>query len=375
MELAAEKNWQGILYCNFLFNSMISETAVLRASIEILAMRGPVPVGDLAKALSDVSCTLNLVLRLKEKFGGLKTFLVSFPEVFVLSNDHPYSPHVMLRAAIPAEYQEGIDRGVIPTHLIKGSKKAMAAVAQIHQAAPPPLPPQPPPPPPYRSSGVQQQQLYQQPQYGTQQFSGQRMQQQYNKGNGYVAQRVGPPQPPQYQQQSHYQQQSQLYQQPQYQQPQQQYGRNNSVGASNGYPPAHHASQLRSYVSDNISLGSGGSQNSTGYRKHQPSGAYIQPQHHQHGARNNNSNYAPPQHQQQYNNQQQYHQPQQQQYNNQQQYNGHHQQQQQQQYNISGLSNSSSNSGAGGGLNSMLSYLKENTTGGVDDQNSFGGRG
>ena len=39
--------------------------------------------------------------------GGLKKFLERYPEDFVMSNDHPFNPHVYLRNPIAVEEHTG----------------------------------------------------------------------------------------------------------------------------------------------------------------------------------------------------------------------------------------------------------------------------
>lgn len=120
---AIEKIWQNILHCNFVLESVITESAILTASMENLSVKGPSPVGEVGKMLTEVSCMPQLSLHLKEKFGGLKKFLERFPEIFVYSNDHPFNPHVLLRSMLAAEHQKMIYRGVIPMQVMTQYKK------------------------------------------------------------------------------------------------------------------------------------------------------------------------------------------------------------------------------------------------------------
>lgn len=36
----------------------------------------------------------------QEEFGGLKKFLENYPDTFLISNDHPFNPHVYLRTYV-----------------------------------------------------------------------------------------------------------------------------------------------------------------------------------------------------------------------------------------------------------------------------------
>jgi hypothetical protein len=64
--------WQSILYCNLIIESVVTESALINLSIEILADKGPLPVGEIGKILAELTSIPNLSVRLKEKFGGLK---------------------------------------------------------------------------------------------------------------------------------------------------------------------------------------------------------------------------------------------------------------------------------------------------------------
>ncbi len=124
---AIEKIWQNVLHCNFVLESVITESAILTASMENLSVKGPSPVGEVGKMLTEVSCMPQLSLHLKEKFGGLKKFLERFPEIFVYSNDHPFNPHVLLRSMLLPEHQKMIYRGVIPMQVMTQYKKVSTA--------------------------------------------------------------------------------------------------------------------------------------------------------------------------------------------------------------------------------------------------------
>jgi hypothetical protein len=118
VENCQERLMQNIHYCNFVIESVISESAILTFCVDILLLKGPLPAGEVGKLLSEISSIPNLSHRLREKFGGLKKFLEKFPEVFVFSNDHPFNPHVVLRSTLSAEHLELIDRGIFPIHLL-----------------------------------------------------------------------------------------------------------------------------------------------------------------------------------------------------------------------------------------------------------------
>lgn len=127
MTIVSDKLWQSVYYCNFIAESIISESALLTFCVDTLTYKGPLPAGELGKLLSEASSILNLSHKLREKFGGLKKFLERYPDIFVFSNDHPFNPHVLLRATISQENLELIDRGIFPVHLISKSVKTVSA--------------------------------------------------------------------------------------------------------------------------------------------------------------------------------------------------------------------------------------------------------
>mmetsp|Transcript_29520 Transcript_29520/g.49829 ORF Transcript_29520/g.49829 Transcript_29520/m.49829 type:complete len:909 (+) Transcript_29520:331-3057(+) len=117
-----------ILYCNMMVEGLLSESAVLELSMELLALKGPIPVGEVGKLLAEVTFIANLSQKLKERFGGLKKFLERFPEYFVISNDHPFNPNVLLRSSLSQEHLDLISRGIFPHQLLMKNKKAAAAM-------------------------------------------------------------------------------------------------------------------------------------------------------------------------------------------------------------------------------------------------------
>ncbi len=119
----AEKLASNIMYCNLMLESVLSEPALLTLSTEILAVKGPLPVGEIGKLLAETTSIGSLSQKLKERFGGLKKFLERFPTAFVLSNDHPFNPSVLLRSSLSAEHRDLIDRGIFPHQLLQKTKK------------------------------------------------------------------------------------------------------------------------------------------------------------------------------------------------------------------------------------------------------------
>ena len=72
------------------------------------------PVGEVGKTLSDVTAIANLSAQLREKFGGLKKFLERYPEIFVISKDHPFNPNVVLRKSLTSEQFDMFEKKGVP---------------------------------------------------------------------------------------------------------------------------------------------------------------------------------------------------------------------------------------------------------------------
>jgi len=88
----------------------------------VLAEKGPLPVGEVGKMLQEATTNPHLSHILKEKYNGLKKFLEKFTDKFILSNDHPFNPHVYLRSCFNAEEQRLIETG--STIFLNSFKKA-----------------------------------------------------------------------------------------------------------------------------------------------------------------------------------------------------------------------------------------------------------
>ena len=78
----------------------ITERDLLHLLTLILHDRGVVPVGRLGSLLHDRTNNHSLPAVLKESYGGLKRLLERHPDVFVVGKDHPYNPHVRLKAGV-----------------------------------------------------------------------------------------------------------------------------------------------------------------------------------------------------------------------------------------------------------------------------------
>eukprot|EP01039_Chlorochromonas_danica_P005482 gene5482-6036_t len=118
---------EGVHYANFIVESIVSEEAIITFCKDLLISKGPQPVGEVGKLLSQATTIPQFSHRLREKFGGLKKFLEKCVDVFVFSNDHPFNPHVLLRKTISDENLELIDRGIFPVHLLSRYTRVSAS--------------------------------------------------------------------------------------------------------------------------------------------------------------------------------------------------------------------------------------------------------
>jgi hypothetical protein len=127
LRVGSAQLWEIIRFCNLMVEAVLSESALQNLATEILAVKGPLPVGEIGKILAELTSIGNLSQKLKEKFGGLKKFLEHFPTSFVIFNDHPFNPNVLLRRSLTTEQLDLIDRGIFPHQLLLKAKKGAVA--------------------------------------------------------------------------------------------------------------------------------------------------------------------------------------------------------------------------------------------------------
>jgi len=89
----------------------IDPNTLVNIADQILLEKGPLPVGEVGKMLQEATGNLQLSQMLKEKHNGLKKFLEKYSDKFIMSNDHPFNPHVYLRRCFSAEEQRLIENG------------------------------------------------------------------------------------------------------------------------------------------------------------------------------------------------------------------------------------------------------------------------
>lgn len=126
MKVSIEDLARQMRYCNLMVESVISRSAVLDLVVEILTQKGPLPIGEVGKALAELTCITGLSSRLKEAYGGLKKFLEDFSSVVIIGTDHPFNPHIVLRSSLSAENLAMNDSGVFPTNVVLRMKKVKA---------------------------------------------------------------------------------------------------------------------------------------------------------------------------------------------------------------------------------------------------------
>jgi len=112
-----------IHYYNLVLNGKITETALRILCKDILADRGPLPVGEVGKMLQEMTGQISLSTHLKEKFGGLKKYLEKYPDIFVICVDHPFNPHMLLKCTLTMEEKSCFLSGNIPEKLLARLKK------------------------------------------------------------------------------------------------------------------------------------------------------------------------------------------------------------------------------------------------------------
>jgi hypothetical protein len=74
----------------------VTPAALAAHILRLLAVNGALAVGYVGKSLRDGLVGGTLPSTLKERFGGMKTFLEAVPGVFRLASDHEFNPTVMV---------------------------------------------------------------------------------------------------------------------------------------------------------------------------------------------------------------------------------------------------------------------------------------
>ncbi|GJD06315.1 hypothetical protein Gasu2_07400 [Galdieria sulphuraria] len=87
-------------YVRFIVNSEVTELGLLAFLTQILAENGCLLIGEIGQHLRSTFGKQDWSNILKERFGGLKRFLLKHSELFYVDTDHPLNPHIYLRASI-----------------------------------------------------------------------------------------------------------------------------------------------------------------------------------------------------------------------------------------------------------------------------------
>lgn len=87
-------------YVRFIVNSEVTELGLLAFLTQILAENGCLLIGEIGQHLRGTFGKQDWSNILKERFGGLKRFLLKHSELFYVDTDHPLNPHIYLRASI-----------------------------------------------------------------------------------------------------------------------------------------------------------------------------------------------------------------------------------------------------------------------------------
>jgi hypothetical protein len=114
-----------------MIEAVVEDSGLMILAMEILATKGPLPVGEIGKILAEYTSIPNLSVKLKERYGGLKKFLEQYPDSFVVSADHPFNPNVLLRASLNQESLDLIDKGIFPHQLVAKAKKVSSFTLQF----------------------------------------------------------------------------------------------------------------------------------------------------------------------------------------------------------------------------------------------------
>lgn len=123
LTVSLDKFWEQIRYSSTVSDSLVTEAVLRTLSKDILNERGPLPVGEIGKMLQEITGLSTLSVYLKDKFGGLKKFLEKLPDDFVITNDHPFNPHVFLIQNLSRKDLTVINQGGLPSHLIIAATK------------------------------------------------------------------------------------------------------------------------------------------------------------------------------------------------------------------------------------------------------------
>ena len=79
-----EAFWNQINYVNLILHGYVSDHALWTLCGDVLQDRGYIPVGEIGKLLQELTGSVSMSAILKDKYGGLKKFLESYPADFLI---------------------------------------------------------------------------------------------------------------------------------------------------------------------------------------------------------------------------------------------------------------------------------------------------
>ena len=110
----------------------VDPSQLITLAEKCLNEKGPLPVGEVGKLLQEATGNPNLSQALKEKYGGLKKFLETYSDIFIMSCDHPFNPHLYLRRLYAPEAQQVIERG--STLFLETKQKVGRSTTSAHSS-------------------------------------------------------------------------------------------------------------------------------------------------------------------------------------------------------------------------------------------------
>lgn len=116
----------------YLLENEVTENALLSLTIDILKDKGPSPVGEIGKYLQDCLSCDNLSQILREQYGGLKKFLEKYQDIFVITKNHPYNPHVFLTEQLNDDCYKHLLNIINNPTSVKGKKNKKINNGNIH---------------------------------------------------------------------------------------------------------------------------------------------------------------------------------------------------------------------------------------------------
>ncbi|KAK1868103.1 hypothetical protein I4F81_010598 [Pyropia yezoensis] len=90
-----------LAYVRFIVDAQVTELGLLAFLTAVLDEHGPLLIGEIGQHLRATFGRHDWGVLLRERFGGLKRFLLRHADVFLVDTDHPLNPHIYLRSEEP----------------------------------------------------------------------------------------------------------------------------------------------------------------------------------------------------------------------------------------------------------------------------------